>query len=392
VAPLSCLKSINAQEEAFGVYVHWPFCRAKCPYCDFNSHVRHGGIDEGNFVAAYLRELTYFASLAPGRGVGSIFFGGGTPSLMRPSTVAAILDAIAKHWTVEGNAEITLEANPTSVEAENFAGYRAAGVNRLSLGVQALDDASLKALGRQHTADEALAALALAKQHFERVSFDLIYAREGQTARAWREELSRALDHAADHLSLYQLTIEEGTPFAARHAAGRLHVPGGAEARALYMLTQELCEGAGLPAYEVSNHARPGSESRHNLLYWRGHDYAGIGPGAHSRITVAGAKRAISTLKLPEAWLAQVETTGNGFESEEPLSAAEAADEYLLMGLRLSEGIDLARLAAIDARTLDETRLRMLEKGGLVARKNGRLAATPKGRLVLNRLILELAA
>lgn len=380
------------ESEPFGVYVHWPFCRAKCPYCDFNSHVRHGGIDEARFLAGYLSELAHFASLAPARSVTSIFFGGGTPSLMRPETVAAILDTIAGHWNLASGAEITLEANPTSVEAENFAGYASAGVNRLSLGVQALDDQSLKSLGRQHSADEALAALALARQHFGRVSFDLIYAREGQTAKAWEEELAHALDHAADHLSLYQLTIEEGTPFAARHAAGSLRIPNGTVASELYLLTQELCEAAGLPAYEVSNHARPRSESRHNLLYWRGHDYAGVGPGAHSRITTGGTKRALSTLKSPEAWLAEVEVSGRGLASEETLSAAEAGDEYLLMGLRLSEGIDLARLAAINGSALDEGRISSLESEGLLRRNDTRLAATPKGRLVLNRLILELAA
>ncbi len=383
---------ISETEQPFGIYVHWPFCRAKCPYCDFNSHVRHGGIDEARFLAAYLTELQHFASLAPGRKVGTIFFGGGTPSLMRPATVVAILHAIASHWSVEADAEITLEANPTSVEAENFAGYATAGVNRLSLGVQALDDQSLKALGRQHTAEEALAALALAKRHFGRVSFDLIYAREGQTETAWEVELRRALDHAADHLSLYQLTIEEGTPFAARHEAGTLHIPNGALARALYLLTQELCEAAGLPAYEVSNHARPGSESRHNLLYWRGHDYAGIGPGAHSRITVEKAKRALSAIKSPEGWLAAVEAEGHGLASEEILSASEMADEYLLMGLRLSEGIDLARLASVAGRALDEERIGALAREGLINRNGARLAATPKGRLVLDRLIVELAA
>jgi putative oxygen-independent coproporphyrinogen III oxidase len=379
-------------EEPFGVYVHWPFCRAKCPYCDFNSHVRHGGIDEARFLAAYLAELGHFASLAPGRSVSSIFFGGGTPSLMRPATIAAILDAIASHWGLEDDAEITLEANPTSVEAENFAGYRTAGVNRLSLGVQALDDPSLKALGRQHSAQEALEALALAKRHFARVSFDLIYAREGQTVKAWKEELALALAYAADHLSLYQLTIEEGTPFAARLAAGTLRVPNGATARALYQLTQELCETAGLPAYEVSNHARPGSESRHNLLYWRGHDYAGIGPGAHSRITVGSAKRALAATKSPEAWIAEVEARGHGIARDEALSAEDAAEEYLLMGLRLSEGIDLDRLAAIAGRDLDEERIDALSGDGLLRRNGARVAATPKGRLVLNRLILELAA
>ena len=383
---------MRTEDEPFGVYVHWPFCRAKCPYCDFNSHVRHGGVDEARFLSAYLTELRHFASLAPERMVTSIFFGGGTPSLMRPATVDTILEAIAGHWRVADEVEITLEANPTSVEAEKFAGYRAAGVNRSSLGVQALDDNSLKALGRQHTAQEALAALALAKLHFDRVSFDLIYAREGQTARDWRDELTLALGHAADHLSLYQLTIEEGTPFAALHAAGTLRVPDGDEAQAQYLLTQELCEAAGLPAYEVSNHARPGSESRHNLLYWRGHDYAGIGPGAHGRITMDGTKRALSAIKSPEGWLAAVETHGLGRDSDESLSAAETADEYLLMGLRLREGIDLARLAAIDGRALDETRLRALAQDGLIDRNGARLAATPKGRLVLDRLIVELAA
>jgi putative oxygen-independent coproporphyrinogen III oxidase len=383
---------MSMMSEPFGVYVHWPFCRAKCPYCDFNSHVRHGGIDEARFLAAYLAELRHFASLAPGRSITSVFFGGGTPSLMRPAMVKAIIDAIASHWDLEPDPEITLEANPTSVEAENFAGYRTAGINRLSLGVQALDDGSLKALGRQHSTREALEALALAKRHFARVSFDLIYAREGQTTKAWEEELTRALDHAADHLSLYQLTVEEGTPFAARYAAGTLRIPDRARARALYQLTQDLCEAAGLPAYEVSNHARPGSESRHNLLYWRGHDYAGIGPGAHSRITVDGAKRALAAIKSPEGWLAEVEAHGHGLAGDEPLSAEEAAEEYLLMGLRLSEGIDLAKLAAIDGRGVDEERVTALASDGLLRRNGTRLAATAKGRLVLNRLILELAA
>jgi putative oxygen-independent coproporphyrinogen III oxidase len=380
-----------SMNEPFGIYVHWPFCLAKCPYCDFNSHVRHGGIDEARFLAAYLAELNHFAALVPARSVTSIFFGGGTPSLMHPATVSAIIDAVAEHWDLEGDAEITLEANPTSVEAENFAGYRAAGVNRLSLGVQALDDQSLKALGRQHSAQEALHALTLAKRNFDRVSFDLIYARQGQTAKAWQTELTLALGHAADHLSLYQLTIEEGTPFAVRYAAGTLRIPDAARARALYQLTQELCEAAGLPAYEVSNHARPGSESRHNLLYWRGHDYVGIGPGAHSRITVHGAKRALSAIKSPEGWLTEVDARGHGLASDEALSVKEVAEEYLLMGLRLSEGIDLNRLAAIYGRGL-ETRIGALASNGLLKRAGNQLAATPKGRLVLNRLILELAA
>jgi len=378
--------------EPFGVYVHWPFCKAKCPYCDFNSHVRHGGIDEARFLDAYLTELRHFAARVSGRTVSSVFFGGGTPSLMRPDTVAAILDAIAGHWGVDGDAEITLEANPTSVEAANFSGYAEAGVNRLSLGVQALDEQSLKALGRQHTVEEALAALDRAKRSFGRVSFDLIYAREGQSLRDWEQELKRALAHAADHLSLYQLTIEDGTPFAARHAAGSLRIPDGDRASAMYLLTQELTEAAGLPAYEISNHARPGSESRHNLLYWRGHDYAGIGAGAHSRITEDGTKCALATIKSPEAWLAQIEAAGHGITSDEALSAQEAAEEYLLMALRLSEGIDLARFAALGGHPIVETQLNELEGDGLIARSGGRLAATRSGRLVLERLILELAA
>jgi putative oxygen-independent coproporphyrinogen III oxidase len=378
--------------DPFGVYVHWPFCLAKCPYCDFNSHVRHGGIVQGKFLAAYLAELTHFASLAPHRVVSSIFFGGGTPSLMAPETVAAILDRIAELWPIAADAEITLEANPTSVEAGRFAGYRAAGVNRVSLGVQSLDDASLKALGRKHTSDEALAALAIAKQKFERVSFDLIYALQGQTLPAWRDELTRALTHAQDHLSLYQLTIEEGTPFAALHASGALKVPEGEQAEEFYLLTQELCDSAGLPSYEVSNHARPGAESRHNLLYWRGHDYAGVGPGAHSRITRDDGKHAIAIRKSPEAWIDAVAASGHGIEQDERLSPQNSADEYLLMGLRLAEGIDVTRLKAIDGRKLDDARLQQLEAQGLVKRTPGRLRATDTGRLVLDRLIVELAA
>jgi putative oxygen-independent coproporphyrinogen III oxidase len=379
------------RHEPFGVYVHWPFCLAKCPYCDFNSHVRHGGVDEGKFLAAYLSELKHLASLAPARHVSSIFFGGGTPSLMGARTVAAILDRIAGLWTVAPDVEITLEANPTSVEAERFAGYRAAGVNRVSLGVQALDDASLNALGRKHTSEEALVALAIAKRHFDRVSFDLIYARPGQASQDWRQELARGLEQAEDHLSLYQLTIEPGTPFAARHAAGTLTIPSGTRAQGLYRLTQELCDAAGLPAYEVSNHARPGAESRHNLLYWHGCDYAGVGPGAHSRLTRGGAKCALAIRKSPEGWLAAVAAAGHGIEQDEALSPQQSADEYVLMGLRLAEGIDLKRLAAIDGSVPDEERLQELESQGLLKRREGRLQATEAGRLVLDRLILELA-
>ncbi len=378
--------------EPFGVYVHWPFCAAKCPYCDFNSHVRHGGIDQDRLLAAYVKELTHFAAIAPERRVTSIFFGGGTPSLMAPRVTGAILEAIARHWTLDNEAEITLEANPTSVEAENFKGYAAAGVNRLSLGVQALDDGSLKALGRMHTANEALEAFALARASFDRISFDLIYAREGQSLEAWRSELARALTFAADHLSLYQLTIEDGTPFAALHEAGRLRVPEGETARVMYLATQELCEAAGLPAYEISNHAAPGAESRHNLVYWRGHDYAGLGAGAHARITIDGTKHALSTLRLPEDWLAQVEAHGHGLATDEPLTLRETAEEYLLMALRLTEGMDLSRFERLGGEPLDETRIDGLVGEGLLARNGTRLTATPEGRLVLERLILELAA
>jgi oxygen-independent coproporphyrinogen-3 oxidase len=380
------------EPEPFGVYVHWPFCLAKCPYCDFNSHVRHDRIEENRFLAAYRTELETFVALAPGRTVSSIFFGGGTPSLMGAKTVGAILDQIGKLWTVDADVEVTLEANPTSVEAERFAGYASAGVNRLSLGIQALDDQSLKSLGRMHTADEALRALDLAKRNFGRVSFDLIYAREGQSVEQWRSELTEALGHAADHLSLYQLTIEPGTMFAARHAVGTLKIPDAAVASEFYLLTQELCDAAELPAYEISNHARPGSESRHNLIYWRGYDYAGVGAGAHSRVTVDGKRRALSNIKSPEGWRDSVEARAHGRENDEHLSSAESADEYLLMGLRLAEGIDLNRLRSIGGAIPRTNTIEALSTEGLIHRRGERLAATPQGRLVLERLILELAA
>ncbi|MGE0610742.1 MAG: radical SAM family heme chaperone HemW [Hyphomicrobiales bacterium] len=373
----------------FAVYVHWPFCLAKCPYCDFNSHVRQGGIDEARFLNAYLAELDHMAALTGPREVASVFFGGGTPSLMPPATVEAILGRIAANWSLGGGAEITLEANPTSVEASRFAALRAGGVNRVSLGVQALDDASLKALGRMHTAREALAALQVAKANYGRVSFDMIYARPGQTARDWRRELKEALGYAAGHLSLYQLTIEDGTPFAALHRAGRLVTPPDEEAGALYELTQELCGAAGLPAYEISNHAAAGEESRHNLVYWRSGEWAGVGPGAHGRVHTGGTRAATATLKSPEAWLAAVERQGHGMETFESVSVDDAREEYLLMALRLTEGADIARYESMGGR-LDPARLAQLEADGLLEIRGGRLAATPSGRLVLNRLIAEL--
>jgi putative oxygen-independent coproporphyrinogen III oxidase len=378
---------------AFGLYIHWPFCLSKCPYCDFNSHVRHAGVDEARFARAFATELAATAARVPGRTVASIFFGGGTPSLMQPATVGAILDAVARHWPIAADAEVTLEANPTSVEAARFRGYRAAGVNRVSLGVQALDDAALKELGRLHSADEALAAVKVARAIFERYSFDLIYARPGQTPRAWAQELERAIGEAGEHLSLYQLTIEQDTPFALLHAAGKLVVPDDDTARALYDTTQEICAGAGLPAYEISNHARPGAECRHNLVYWRAHEYAGVGPGAHGRLDIGGERRATATEKRPESWLVRVESLRLGIVSDEALTREQMADEFLLMGLRLAEGIDPARYAQLAGRPLDAQRISLLrEQGALETTARGRLRVTLAGFPVLDAVVADLAA
>lgn len=383
----------EGNKEAFGVYLHWPFCLSKCPYCDFNSHVRHQPIDEERFASAFAREIETSAARAPGREVTSIFLGGGTPSLMKPQTVGAILDAIGRHWRVAPNAEVTLEANPTSVEATRFAGYRAAGVNRVSLGVQALDDASLKALGRLHTAREALDAVAIARKNFERYSFDLIYARPDQTPGMWADELKLAISEAAEHLSLYQLTIEEGTPFFGLHAAGKLKTPDEAVARALYDVTQEVCGQHGLPAYEISNHARAGAECQHNLVYWRGEEYAGVGPGAHGRLDIDGIRHAIATEKRPEAWLMRVEANGHGVVTDDLLNSEERADEFLLMGLRLAEGIDPARYTALSGRALDPNRIAILrEEGAITVDANGRLRVTQSGFPVLDAVVADLAA
>ena len=384
---------MTSPSAAFGVYVHWPFCLSKCPYCDFNSHVRHTGIDEERFARAFAREIEITAARTPGRQVSSIFLGGGTPSLMRPQTVGGILDAIGKHWNVARDVEVTLEANPTSVEATRFAGYRSAGVNRVSLGVQALDDASLKALGRMHTAREALDAVAIARGAFERYSFDLIYARPDQTPRMWAEELKRAIAEAAEHLSLYQLTIEEDTPFFGLHAAGKLKTPDEATARALFDMTQEVCGQHGLPAYEISNHARPGAECRHNLVYWRGEEYAGIGPGAHGRLDIDGVRHAIATEKRPEAWLMRVEANGHGVTTDDLLNSEERADEFLLMGLRLAEGIDPKRYAALSGRALDPARIAILrDEGAITVDADGRLSVTQSGFPVLDAVVADLAA
>ena len=377
----------------FGVYVHWPFCLSKCPYCDFNSHVRQGGVDETRFLSAYQTEIATVAAQAPGRTVSTIFFGGGTPSLMQPSSVQAILDCIARHWSIAPDVEVTLEANPTSVEVTRFRGFRAAGVNRVSLGVQSLDDAALAELGRLHNAQEALDAVAVARSIFPRYSFDLIYARPRQSLDAWAAELRRAIAEAAEHLSLYQLTIEPDTPFFGLHKAGKLRLPDENLARDLYDLTQDICIEAGLPAYEISNHARPGAECRHNLVYWRGDDYAGIGPGAHGRLTIDGRRVATETEKRPEAWLMRVEANGTGVTVSEKLTPGETADEYLLMGLRLAEGIDIERYSMIAGRTLDPKRISILrEEGAVETTADGRLRVTQSGFPLLDAVVADLAA
>ncbi len=385
----------------FGIYVHWPFCLSKCPYCDFNSHVRREPIDEARFAKALVAELATTAARIPGRRVDTVFFGGGTPSLMQPRTVEQVLDAIAREFEVAPDVEVTLEANPTSVEAARFRGYRTAGVNRVSLGVQALDDRALAELGRLHTAREALDAVAVARASFERYSFDLIYARPGQEPKAWAQELRAALAEAGDHLSAYQLTIEAETPFAALHAAGKLVVPGDDIARALYDVTQEICAAHGMPAYEISNHARPGGECRHNLVYWRSREYAGIGPGAHGRLDIGrsddgqidGERHATATETRPEAWLTRVEAKGDGLITDEVLTREERADEFLLMGLRLAEGIDLKRFKALSGRELDESRLAHLREHGLIeTTPHGRVRVTLPGFPILDAVVADLAA
>lgn len=377
----------------FGIYVHWPFCEAKCPYCDFNSHVRHAGVDQPRFAAAFERELAHFAARTRGRRVDSIFLGGGTPSLMEPATVGRVLDAIAGLWSVAPDVEVSMEANPSSVEAGRFRGYRAAGVNRLSIGVQTLDDGDLRRLGRLHDVAQAKAAIGIARSTFERISFDLIYARPGQDADAWRRELIEAIGLAADHLSLYQLTIEQGTPYFELHRAGKLVVPDADTAADLYDLTQEICTGHGMPAYEVSNHAVPGAECRHNLVYWRYGDYVGVGPGAHGRLTGGNGKFATATERHPETWLSAVETRGEGTVEDIALTREEQGDEFLLMGLRLVEGVDLARYEAIADRRIDPRRVAQLLEHGMVERlSDTRLRATPAGFLVLDAVVADLAA
>jgi oxygen-independent coproporphyrinogen-3 oxidase len=379
-------------DPGFGVYVHWPFCAAKCPYCDFNSHVRHQPVDQQRFAAAFAREMATMAARTGPRTVSSIFLGGGTPSLMQPETVGAILDAVAANWQVPAGIEVTLEANPSSVEADRFRGYRAAGVSRVSLGVQALNDADLRFLGRLHNVAEALKAIGLARAIFPRMSFDLIYARPNQTPDAWAAELEEAIGYAADHLSLYQLTIEEGTPFHALHAAGKFAVPDPDHAAELYRVTQEATQKHGLPAYEISNHARPSAESRHNLIYWRYGEYVGIGPGAHGRFVENDRRIVTIAEKMPETWLNPVEAKGHGITGGERLTRSEEADEFLLMGLRLAEGIDVARYEALAGRPLASDRITILREEALIEPVgNSRLRATPSGVLVLDALVADLA-
>ncbi|NOC84676.1 radical SAM family heme chaperone HemW [Ruegeria sp. HKCCD6428] len=373
----------------FGLYVHWPFCEAKCPYCDFNSHVSRN-IDQNQWLNAYLSELHRSAAETPDRVLNTIFFGGGTPSLMAPETVAAVIDTARALWRPANDMEITLEANPGSVEAGRFAAYRDAGVNRVSMGIQAMNDEDLRRLGRIHTAAEARAAFDIARNCFNRVSFDLIYARQHQTLDAWQEELTQALSMAIDHLSLYQLTIEDGTAFGDRYAVGKLRgLPEDDSAADMYLATQEICEAHGLPAYEVSNHARPGAESQHNLIYWRYGDYVGIGPGAHGRITLNGQKYATETYLNPQRWL-DAANQGNGEKNRSALPLEDQANEYLMMGMRITEGLDMDRWQSLSGRSLPSETIDHLTDINMVRRSNGRLIATSDGRAVLNAVIREL--
>ena len=378
-----------------GVYVHWPFCKSKCPYCDFNSHVRDG-VEQARWRAALLRELEHAAREAPGRRVETMFFGGGTPSLMEPETVAALIARTRQLWDSAPEIEITLEANPTSVEASRFAALAEAGVNRVSLGVQALDPQALKFLGREHSTDEALEALATARRHFARHSFDLIYARPGQTPEAWAEELERALALAGEHLSLYQLTIERGTRFFTDHARGNFVLPDEETSAALFEHTQARLTQAGMPAYEISNHARAGAACRHNLIYWRYQDYVGIGPGAHGRFAVGSAKRATRRSSGPEAWLESVERMGHGTAETSTVEGQDLVEEALMMGLRLADGIDRATFASVTGvdpvETIEAARLESLVRAGFLEIDPTHLRATSEGRQRLNAILERLVA
>ena len=376
----------------FGLYVHWPFCATKCPYCDFNSHVV-AHVDQRRWADALSSEIARLAAETQGRHLGSIFFGGGTPSLMLPETVDAVIRAAQAGWGFANDIEISLEANPTSVEKGRFRGFADAGVNRLSMGIQALNDADLHRLGRMHSVAEARIAFDVARSVFDRVSFDLIYARQGQGRAAWRAELREALSMAVDHLSLYQLTIEPGTAFGARAAAGKLRdLPNDDLSADMYFDTQDLCDASGMSCYEISNHARPGAQSRHNLVYWRQGDWAAVGPGAHGRLTLPHGRMATEAHRMPGAWLHAVESAGTGEMPRDAVPSQEQATEYLLMSLRLTEGLDEARYAAILGQPLDEPTVKSLTDIGMIARAAGRIRATAQGRPVLNAILRELAA
>ena len=376
---------------SLALYIHWPFCVSKCPYCDFNSHVRDS-VDQAAWCAALLADMAYEADTFPKRALTSIFFGGGTPSLMPPQTVASLIEAAERHWGFADGIEITLEANPSSVEAARFADLARAGINRVSLGLQALDNEALPFLGRAHDVDEALAALDTAQAHFDRVNFDLIYARPGQTVAEWEAELTRALGFGTSHLSLYQLTIEPGTRFATLFAQGKLTPAEPDHAADLFEVTGVQTSAAGVPTYEVSNHARPGQESRHNLAYWRYDDYLGIGPGAHGR------RAGIATLrhKKPENWMSGIARNAHGLHSETPLSPAEQAREALLMGLRLHEGVDLSRISrrsgTLRNTLINLSRIPQFEALGLISAKDDHLTVTPSGMLLLDRILAEIVA
>ena len=369
----------------FGLYIHWPFCAAKCPYCDFNSHVSRF-IDHDAWCAAYLSEIERLGAETSGRVLRSVFFGGGTPSLMEPRVVGAIMDTIHRTWPIANDMEVTLEANPTSVEAARFADFHTVGINRVSMGIQALNDADLHALGRLHTAAEGLAAFDIARQTFDRVSFDLMYGRQNQSLAEWEAELSRALALALDHLSLYQLTVEPGTAFGDRYDAGKLPgLPSDDLSADLYTLTQELTADAGLRRYEVSNHARDGAESRHNLIYWRYGDYVGIGPGAHGRVTLDGTRFSTEQARMPKAWL-----DGQNRETRQPLTSQDAATEYMLMGLRLAEGIDLDRYAALAGTEVSGIVLSELAENGFITVQNRQLIIQEQGFMVLNEILRQI--
>ncbi|SFL78378.1 radical SAM family heme chaperone HemW [Shimia aestuarii] len=377
------------QNGGFGLYIHWPFCQAKCPYCDFNSHVARE-IDQSRWLRAYLGELDRVANETSGRVLNTVFFGGGTPSLMDPEVVASILERVRKLWPTSNDMETTLEANPGSVEAGRFAAYRQGGVNRISMGIQALNDRDLQRLGRIHTVKEAKAAFDIARNTFERVSFDLIYARQDQSLEAWSNELREALSMAIDHLSLYQLTVEDGTAFGDRYARGKLRgLPEDDLAANMYEATQEICAATGMLPYEVSNYAETGSESRHNLIYWRYGDYAGIGPGAHARLTLNGQRLAIENWKAPGKWLEAAEA-GNGESLRDVIASEDQATEFLLMGLRLSEGVNLTRYQALAGHALGGNRVENLVELGLISVEDQHLRVLPQGRMVLNSVLAEL--